>query len=120
MPALAPDISRQRLLVEGFYSGDMDGRRVREFLVGAAEHLALPTYADPVVFASDPGSAPIENEGFDAFLPLIDSGISAYVWTARRYFSVLFYMREGFPEDEAVRYVREYFRVEGDVERRLV
>jgi hypothetical protein len=115
MQNLAPDICRQRLLVEGFYSGDMDEQRVREFLVGAAEHLSLRTYAEPIVFVPESGMGRIENQGFDAFVPLIDSGISAYVWSARRFFSVLFYTCKGFPEDSAVDYVRGYFRVEGDV-----
>jgi S-adenosylmethionine decarboxylase len=115
MRDLAPDIFRQRLLVEGFYSGDMDEQRVREFLVGAADHLSLRTYAEPIVFQPDSGMGRIENQGFDAFVPLIDSGISAYIWSARRFFSVLFYTCKGFQEESAVGYVREYFRAEGEV-----
>jgi hypothetical protein len=115
MPSLAPDILRQRLLVEGFYSGDMDEERVCEFLVGAAEHLSLRRYAEPVVFAPESGMGRLENQGFDAFVPLIDSGISTYIWSARRFFSVLFYTCNDFPEDAAVGYVREFFRAEGDV-----
>jgi hypothetical protein len=115
MQNLAPDIFRQRLLVEGFYSGDMDEQRVREFLVGVAAHLSLRTYADPIVFSPDSGMGRLENQGFDAFVPLIDSGISTYIWSARRFFSVLFYTCKGFPEDAAVGYVREFFRAEGDV-----
>ena len=115
MHDLAPDSFRQRLLVEGFYSGDMDEQRVREFLVGAAEHLSLRTYADPIVFAPESGMGRLENQGFDAFVPLIDSGISAYVWSARRFFSVLFYTCQGFPEDSAVGYVKEFFHADGEV-----
>jgi hypothetical protein len=115
MHDLAPDISRQRLLVEGFYSGHVDEQRVREFLVGAAAHLSLRTCAEPIVLAPDSGMGRLENQGFDVFVPLVDSGISTYIWSARRFFSVLFYTCRGFSQESAVGYVREFFDVDGDV-----
>ena len=45
-----------------------------------------------------------ENSGFDAFVPLIDSGISAYIWTQARFASILLYTCKGFDEDRAIAY----------------
>ena len=74
---LAPDIFRQRLLIEGYYSGAMTTQRVRGYLLAIAAHLELRTYAEPIVFSPATGMGREENAGFDAFVPLIDSGISA-------------------------------------------
>ena len=79
MKDLAPDIVRQRLLIEGLYSKDIDQAAVESYLIDVAAHLGLRTYGRPIVHA--PGDGKAENQGFDAFIPLIDSGISLYVWT---------------------------------------
>ena len=115
MRNLAPDIFRQRLLVEGYYAGEMTAERIREFLMGIAAHLGLRTYAEPIVFAPAEGMGREENAGFDAFVPLIDSGISAYVWSRARFFSVLLYTCKGFDEGAAVEFIRASFRVEGEI-----
>ena len=90
MRDLAPDITRQRLLLEGYYSVPVDAEVVERYLVGTAEHLGLRTYGAPVVH-SPGGEGRPENQGFDAFIPLIDSGISLYVWGHQRFFSALLY-----------------------------
>ena len=115
MRDLAPDIFRQRLLIEGFYSGPMTAERVRGYLLGVAAHLALRTYADPIVFSPAAGMGRDENAGFDAFVPLIDSGISAYIWSRREFFSVLLYTCKGFDEAAAVAFTTRWFDARGEV-----
>ena len=116
MPAkIAPDIFRQRLLIEGFFAREIDERAVRDYLLGVAGHLGLRTYGDPVVFSPGAGTGRAENAGFDAFVPLIDSGISGYFWTAQRFLSVLLYTCKGFDEQAAVDFTRSYFRIEGEI-----
>ncbi|MEK9722799.1 MAG: hypothetical protein VW405_04855 [Rhodospirillaceae bacterium] len=56
-----------------------------------------------------------ENAGFDAFVPLIDSGISAYFWTRPRFLSIVFYTCKGFDADAAVAFTRDYFAIDGEV-----
>jgi hypothetical protein len=80
MKDLAPDIVRQRLLIEGLYTTPVDQAAVENYLIGVAAHLGLRTYGPPIVHAPG-GAGKEENEGFDAFIPLIDSGISALVFT---------------------------------------
>jgi hypothetical protein len=111
---LAPDIFRQRLLIEGFFGRQIDDRVIREYLLGVAAHLRLRTYGEPVVFAPGAGTGRAENAGFDAFVPLIDSGISGYFWTAQKFLSILLYTCKGFDEQAAVDYTREFFTIAGE------
>ena len=99
---LEPDVFRQRLLFEGHFGGAMTKDRVCNFLTQLAKSLNLRTYGDPVVFQPHSGMGSDENAGFDAFVPLIDSGISAYFWTEVSFFSVLLYTCKGFDADVAI------------------
>lgn len=115
MKNLAPDIFRQRLLLEGYYSGEMTGDRVKEYLLGVAEHLNLRTYAEPIVFTPAAGMGTEANGGFDAFVPLIDSGISAYIWSKAEFFSILLYTCKGFDESAAAKFTSYFFDVRGEL-----
>ncbi len=118
MPArthtIAPEIFRQRLLIEGFFGREIDADVVRDYLLGVAAHLGLRTYGEPVVFSPGAGAGRPENAGFDAFVPLIDSGISGYFWSGQKFLSVLLYTCKGFEEQAAVDYTRAYFEVDGE------
>lgn len=109
MRDLAPDILRQRLLIEGHYSVDLDRFTVERYLVGVATHLGLRTYGDPIVHAPG-GAGKDENEGFDAFIPLIDSGISLYVWARKRFFAAVLFTCKEFEVESALQYTRDFFR----------
>ena len=108
MRDLAPDIIRQRLLIEGFFSIQVDRNTVERYLVTLAAHLSLRTYGQVVVHAPT-GAGKVENEGFDAFIPLIDSGISLYVWTRRRFFAAVLFTCKPFSVSEALAFTRDYF-----------
>ena len=108
MKNLAPDIFRQRLLVEGYYTVEMTRERVTAYLLGVAAHLNLTAYGEPTIH-SPAGLGKAENQGFDAFLPLIDSGIAAYIWSSARFFSIVLYTCKGFDAQTAVEYTREFF-----------
>jgi S-adenosylmethionine decarboxylase len=79
---IAPDILRQRLLVEAYYQADINKTRTEKYLNDVANHLGLKVYAKPIVHVT--GDVGI-NQGFDGFVPLIDSGISVYVWTEKKF-----------------------------------
>ncbi len=117
MPArvrdIAPDIFRQRLLIEGYYSSDVGRETVARLLQGLAAELGLRAYAEPVIFSPE-GVGRAESQGFDAFLPLVDSGIAAYFWTGRRFFSIVLYTCKAFDASAAVRYARAFLGVEAD------
>ena len=112
---LAPTVFRQRLLIEGFFTGGMTEDRVRTYLLELASALDLRTYGDPVIFQPAGGMGKDENAGFDAFVPLIDSGISAYLWTGPGFFSVVIYTCKGFDAEKAITWSRELLGVEGEI-----
>jgi S-adenosylmethionine decarboxylase len=86
MKNLAPGILRQRLLIEGSFSVDVDDATVANYLTGVAGHLSLRTYGEASVHATG-GAGKAENEGYDA---------------------LLFTCKE-FDEKDAVSYTRDFF-----------
>lgn len=109
MENIAPDVFRQRLLIEGFYTVSVDAEVVKTYLLDLARALDLRVYGDPIVFSPSSGMGKEENAGYDAFVPLIDSGISAYIWTRQKFFSIVVYTCKGFEKDDAVRFTERFF-----------
>lgn len=108
MRDLAPDITRQRLLVEGYYTIPVGGEDVERFLRELPAALDLRTYGEVSLHAPG-GVGRDSNEGFDAFVPLIDSGISLYVWTAHRFLAAVIFTCKAFDADRAVEFTRDWF-----------
>jgi len=108
MKDLAPNITRQRLLIEGLYSGEVDKQRVLEYLTEVSKKLDLRTYGEPIIHSPE-GDGRKQNQGFDAFIPLIDSGIALYVWTENRFFSTVLYTCKSFDSGLAISFTREFF-----------
>lgn len=113
---IAPEIFRQRLLVEAYYGVEITRESLRYFLTSIAEHLGLRTYGDPVIYSPGVGMGKEENSGFDAFVPLVDSGISAYVWTQAKFISILLYTCKGFNEGRAIAYSKDAFALKEPIE----
>ncbi|MDB5478550.1 MAG: hypothetical protein JWM96_1045 [Alphaproteobacteria bacterium] len=108
---IAPDIFRQRLLIEGFWTVEVDEASIKDYLLSLAAHLDLRTYGDPIIFSPSSGMGKEENAGYDAFVPLIDSGISAYFWSKRKFLSVVVYTCKGFSSENAVSYTKQFFNL---------
>ena len=81
--------------------------------------LGLRAYGEPIVHSPDSliegGEGKAENAGFDAFLPLVDSGISAYFWTAAKFFSIVVYTCAAFDEERAVAFTRDALAADGEM-----
>lgn len=116
MRDLAPDIVRQRLLIEGIFERQVDRNEVERYLVDIAARLSLRTYGRPIVHAPS-GAGKDENEGFDAFIPLIDSGISLYVWSKRRFFAAVLFTCKAFDAQAALDFTEQFFEA-SEIERR--
>ena len=115
MKNLAPEIVRKRLLVEGFYSSEITRESLSNYLLDLAAHLELRVYAEPIVYAPSSGMGKDENSGFDAFVPLIDSGISAYIWSKAKFFSMVIYTCKDFNQDKAIQFTRDRLQVTGEI-----
>lgn len=109
MKNLAPDITRQRLLIEAKYTKTPITRHdVIDFLKHLPKALGLRIYSKPVVF-SPGGDGKDINQGFDGFVALIDSGISIYIWENAKFLSLVIYTCKGFSSDEAISFTKQYF-----------
>jgi hypothetical protein len=108
MKDLAPEIFRKRLLIEGFFEKDVDKNTLIEFFHFITTRLSLSTYAEPIVHATG-GEGKSANQGYDAFVPLIDSGIYIAVWSNQKFLSIVMYTCKNFSEKAAVDLVKEYF-----------
>lgn len=109
MENLAPDIIRQRLLIEGFYAIDIDEKVIANYFKEITASLNLKMYGEPKIFSTG-GVGKEENQGFDAFVPLIDSGISVYIWANSKFFSIIIYSCKNFDEEKAIAATKEFFQ----------
>lgn len=116
MRNLAPDITRQRLLIEGFYTINAGKSAIEDYFKEITESLGLRMYGKPIIF-SPGGEGKEENQGYDAFVPLIDSGISLYVWSNSRFLSLIIYTCKAFDEKKAVEVTKGFWKI-GKIESR--
>jgi hypothetical protein len=111
LTTIAPQIFRKRLLVEGYYRSAMDEPTLRAYLDAVTAGLGLRTYGEAIVHRTS-GQGKEANEGFDAFVPLIDSGIYIAAWVGPRFLSTILYTCGEFDEDRAVALVRDFFQLD--------
>lgn len=109
MKNLAPKLTRQRLLIEGFFSISVDKNTIKDYFKKITEALKLKMYGNPIIF-SPKGIGKKENQGYDAFVPLIDSGIAVYIWSNAKFFSIVIYTCKKFSEELAISATKSFFK----------
>ncbi len=77
-------------------------------MLDLAAKLKLRTYGDPIIH-SPSRTGKEANQGYDAFVPLIDSGISLYVWTNEHFFSTVLYTCKSFSVEDALAFTKNFF-----------
>lgn len=105
---IAPDIFRKRLLIEGYFRTEVSADVLRRYFAHITRELGLRTYGDPIIHRTS-GEGKAVNEGYDGFVPLIDSGIYIAVWVNPKFLSTILYTCGEFDEVRAVELVREFF-----------
>jgi hypothetical protein len=110
MKNIAPDIFRKRLLIEGYYTIDVTEETIKAFFSSVTGKLSLRTYGEPIVHATS-GIGKEMNQGYDAFVPLIDSGIYMGVWVNRKFLSLIIYTCKDFNEEEALEKTKNFFQI---------
>lgn len=111
MKNLAPHLTRQRLLIEGFYAIEVNEENIEEYFLKIADYLELKIYQPPIIF-SPHGKGSELNQGYDAFIPLVDSGISLYVWSNASFISIFIYTCKNFNNNKAIEFTKKYFEIE--------
>jgi len=108
MYTIAPEIFRKRLLIEGYFDSSVNGQFIIDFFSFITHELGLKTYGEPIIHATS-GVGKEANQGYDAFVPLIDSGIYIGVWSDQRFLTLIIYTCKDFDEVRAVQLTKEYF-----------
>jgi len=110
LTTIAPEVYRKRLLVEGYFRTEVTHEALLAYFERITRELGLRTYGEPIIHRTS-GEGKSANEGYDGFVPLIDSGIYIAAWVNPRFLSTVIYTCADFDEDRAVEVVRDFFRL---------
>jgi S-adenosylmethionine/arginine decarboxylase-like enzyme len=105
---IAPEVFRKRLLVEGYFTDEVTENSLRGYFSRITSELGLRTYGEPIIHRTG-GQGKDINQGFDGFVPLIDSGIYISVWVNPKFLSTIIYTCGEFDAEKAVSLVEEIF-----------
>ena len=105
---IAPEVFRKRLLVEGYFGNEVTEDSLRGYFSRITSELQLRTYGEPIIHRTS-GEGKDINQGFDGFVPLVDSGIYIGVWLKPKFLSTIIYTCGEFDADKAVSVVAEIF-----------
>lgn len=102
---LAPDIYRQRLVIEGYPGAVLKADQIKEYLKKLSDILDMTALIDPVTHRSD-------KYGEAAWIHWETSGAHFYAWDVPRlFFSVDIYTCKAFKVQDAVDFTRQFFDV---------
>jgi S-adenosylmethionine decarboxylase len=110
MKDLAPEIFRQRLLIEGNYEIEVHIETIHQFFAALLSGIGANAAGDAIVNSSI-GQGKTENQGIEAFIPLIESGVALYTWQSSRFISLIIYTCKAFEEDKALEIVADFFQL---------
>jgi S-adenosylmethionine decarboxylase len=100
---LAPEIHRQRLVVEGLCRDPIDAASIRDYLSKLSEIIQMTTLTEPVTHKSP-------MYGWAGWIHWETSGAHFYAWdTPRLFFSVDIYACKAFRPQDVVAFTREFF-----------
>ncbi len=104
MRDLAPEIHRQRLVVEGYPTKPLKAEQIKTYLKQLSDVLKMRTLTEPVTHRS-------EKYGEAAWIHWETSGAHFYAWDQPRlFFSVDIYTCKAFEAKDAVEFTRTFFK----------
>ncbi len=97
--------------MEGYFARpEVTAETITGYFSFITNGLGLRTYGEPIVHQTG-GQGKAVNQGFDAFVPLIDSGIYLSLWSGPRFVSVILYTCAEFDDARATELTRTYFEL---------
>ena len=103
---LAPNIHRQRLVIEGEPVFSITAEHITEYLSGLSDALDMKTLAEPVTHES-------EKFGWAGWIHWESSGCHFYAWDRPQlFFSADIYTCKPFDVETAVEFTRNFFKSE--------
>ncbi len=103
MRNLAPEIYRQRAVIEGYPNAPLKALEIKDYLRKLSDVLGMKTLIDPITHRSD-------LYGEAAWIHWETSGAHFYAWDVPRlFFSVDIYTCKKFDIQDAVKFTKKYF-----------
>ncbi|MDA8292113.1 MAG: S-adenosylmethionine decarboxylase [Actinomycetota bacterium] len=103
IPDLAPEIYRQRLVVEGLCTRPIDDATIRDYLTRLSTVCGMRTLIEPVTHRS-------ERYGWAGWIHWETSGAHLYAWEVPRlFFSVDIYTCAPFSTSDVLEFTQSYF-----------
>jgi len=112
MKDIEPKVFRQRALIEAKINIEVTEDTLKQYLKGLADYLQLRICGSPAVYSTEAEGVGEKyvNQGFDGFVPLVDSGISISVWVPVKFIAVLLHACKQFQIDKAVEFTKKFFK----------
>jgi hypothetical protein len=105
MKDLAPEIYRQRVVIEGIPKQPLEASEIRAYLSGLSKALGMQTLIEPVSHRSP-------RYGEAAWIHWESSGAHFYAWDIPKlFFSVDIYTCKPFKLHDALTYTSDFFKV---------
>ncbi len=103
MKDLAPQIFRQRLIIEGFPDFEISDLHIKDYLSTLSNEIGMVTLLDPVTHRSD-------QFGWAGWIHWETSGAHFYAWEQPQlFFSVDIYTCKSFEVEDATQFTKEFF-----------
>ena len=102
MKDLAPNIHRQRLVVEGIPTKAITDQDIRDYLAKLSDVLEMKTLIEPVTHRSD-------KYGWAGWIHWESSGAHFYAWERPLFFSIDIYTCKPFEDQKAIDFTQRYF-----------
>jgi S-adenosylmethionine decarboxylase len=113
MKDLAPNIYRQRVIIEGYPSALINDKQIERYLLKLSSVLRMKTLIKPVTHCSD-------KYGWAGWIHWESSGAHFYAWEKPLlFFSVDIYTCKAFNTIDAVKFTKKYFEAKNIVFREL-
>ena len=105
MKDLAPDIFRQRLVIEGTCDHAITDIEIKQYLSNLSDTIGMKTLLEPVTHRSD-------QYGWAGWIHWETSGAHFYAWDEPFFFSVDIYTCKAFDIMEAVEFTKKFFQAD--------
>lgn len=100
---LAPEIVRQRLVVEGYPSNNITDEQIKDYFLKLSDVCGMKTLIEPTTHKS-------EKYGWAGWIHWETSGAHFYAWDQPKvFFSVDIYTCKTFSVEKAVEFTQKYF-----------
>ncbi len=110
MHKIAPQITRQRYLIEGYYNLKVNEDTIEDYFDELIEALKLQKQGLNTLFSPQK-----KNQGSLAYRSLVDSGITLSIWSAESFLSVTILAHRSFDEKKAIAVTEKFFQMKDHI-----